>query len=115
MGTEKEKSGIGFVPFRGYIALAAPEHYYPPKDVILTEAGKKAHMDAKAQECINGKLTVAAIGASVNGYEYFAKVGDVVLVAGHVRPQIVEVDVEGLDHPITYWVVRDSDILVKFD
>lgn len=109
---EKGKSGIGFIPYKGMVALAVPTEAYPNKDVVPTEQMWKAQVNEKAQELVNGELIVAAIGEGID----FVSLGDKVVLTGRTSVQTIETQpTDKKRYCDLWWIVRESDILVKFD
>lgn len=99
------KTGIGFVPHAGLVALALPNGYLPKGIEIPTDKMKDTHREDYIRE--GKEMIVAAVGDGVD----FVSLGDRVLVASHGRLQKVEI--EEADDP--YYIIRQSDILIKFD
>ena len=110
--TKKASSGIGFIPYRGLIALHVPDAAYPSGDIIMTPENYKRNVEEKAKELVNGELTVAATGEGVE----FVKLGDTISLSAHSRVQTVETENNDEKKPLLFWwIIRESDILIKHD
>lgn len=106
------RSGIGFTPAAGLVVIALPKEAYPSGDIKFpSPAVWRSNVEEKAKSLVNGKLKVAATGEGVT----FVKPSDEILVASHVRVQPVDLEVEGSEYPIIFWVIREHEVLVKFD
>lgn len=107
----KAKGGIGFTPYAGMVALAAPMGIYPPANLVLTKEMYLKQVAEKAKDYTTGEIVVAGTGTGVD----FVVPGDVISLQSHVRVQTLEIDGEVVDKPTIFWLVRESEILVKHD
>lgn len=105
------QGGIGITPYAGMVALSPPNTIYPDSKIVLTKEMYLKQVEEKAKEIVTGELVVAATGEGVT----FVNPGDVISLQGHVRLQTIEMDGESPERPILYWLVRESEILVKHD
>ena len=99
------QSGIGFIPYSGYVVVVVPSSVYE-SSIELHETVKKS----KREEYVKSgePLIVAAVGNGVT----FVSLGDEVMVAGRASIQQIELS-SGEDG--TYYIIREIDILGKLD
>lgn len=102
------KGGIGFIPYAGMVALAAPASIYPDSNFVLTKEMYLKQIEEKAKEVVNGELVVAATGEGV----VFIEPGNIVSLQSHARLQRIETG-DNAERPIIYWIIRESEILCK--
>jgi hypothetical protein len=112
----KKKTEPQFTPYPGYLVLALPEEVYPTI-LIHNEKQWKDLIEKKSQEMVNGEIEVAKVGEGIT----FVKPGDRICLASHARVQNIESGDIKVEHKGDFepkkiwWVIRESDILVKFD
>jgi len=115
-----ENTNPNFIPYPGYIVLRVPKEIYPKIHMTNVNVWKQ-FIDDKAKELVNGELEIASIGEGVT----FVKEGDKICLAAHSRIQTIEGEAIGnvlvsgdsfvnSDYPRIWWIIRESDILVKF-
>lgn len=118
-----KKSAIGFKPSFNFIALAVPQEMYPKSSAVLQKKevwkqGVEQNLGGRLSE----KLTVAVVGDKVED----VSVNDVVLLNGGCRVQLIELepisdelvlisDGAKVPCPQLYLIVRETDLLGKFD
>lgn len=105
------KTTTGFTPFKGMIGIKFPKECYPTTKVLMTKEGRLGSILEKAKEFINGELEVANIGEGVT----FVQPGDKILIQSRVSPQHVEMDKAADENSNFYWIIRESEILLKID
>lgn len=106
-----EKSGVGFIPYPGMIALAPPSSIFPSDQLVLTREQYLKQVDDKAQEAATGELVVAATGRDIQ----FVEVGDIISLQNHSRIQKLILDTDNFERPDVFWIVRESEVLCKHD
>jgi hypothetical protein len=109
---------IKFTPYPGYIVLELPKEAYP-SIIVHNEKQWKSLIEETAQKYVNGELKVVKLGDGIE----FVKPGDRICLASHARVQSIETENDGVGinvpenakYPKIWWVIREADILVKFD
>lgn len=94
---------------KGLIALSIPKEIMPSDDITLSVAGWKGIVNEKLKEAINGVLEVYSVGEGVS----FVNVGDKIMIAGHVKPQQIELDVEYSRYPAVFLIIREHECIIK--
>ncbi len=100
---------VPFSPYKGLVIIEVPKEAYPPATLLVSMEQWRKTFDEKAKLIVNDKLKVAAVGEGVD----FVKPGDMVNLTSHCRVQAIEAGTD--TNPIIWWVVRESELLVKYN